>query len=324
MTKREFKKKEIIFREGDTGDTLYQINDGAVGIYASYGDSDQRLLTELSKGKIFGEMAVIEAYPRSATAVALEDTEVDEISAGEYGDYFKDRPDKLMEIMRSLGGRLRDLTADFDEVSSAIKQVDDGEGQDKSEGLVDKIKKFADVFKKSKSADAVSAESLRKLEQSGHSDGFNTKVETYNKGTIIIKDGEDGECMYDVHYGSVGIYVDYGKDSEKLVTKLGVNQFFGELGLVEDVRRSATAVVLEDGTTLEIIDFPSLLDIFKQNPPKFQMILEHLSYRLRKLTKDYLEACGIMYRIYESGYKGAGLEGDLKNDVKDYLGHIYE
>ena len=54
------------------------------------------------------------------------------------------------------------------------------------------------------------------------------------------------------------------------------------------------------------------------------MILEHLSYRLRKLTKDYLEACNIMYRIYESGYKGTGLAADLKDDVEDYLGRIYD
>lgn len=321
MTRKQFKKGDVIFREGETGDTLYQINDGFVGIYLSYGDSEQRLLTELTKGKIFGEMAVIEVYPRSATAVALEDTDVDEISSGEYGDYFKDRPDKVMDIMKSLGGRLRDLTEEFDEVTNAIKQVDSSEGESSKPGLMDKIKKFADVFKKSKSADAVSAETLRRLEQSGHADGYSSRVENFAKGTIIFKDGEIGDAMYDVHFGSVGIYSDYGKDTEKMITKLGVNQFFGELGLVEDVKRSATAVVLEDDTTLEIIDFPSLMEIYKQNPPKFHMILEHLSYRLRKLTKDYFEACQIMYRIYESGYKG-DLSDDLKENVKDYIGRI--
>ena len=81
---------------------------------------------------------------------------------------------------------------------------------------------------------------------------------------------------------------------------------------------------MEEGTTLEIIDTANLLDIFQQNPPKFQMILEHLSYRLRKLTKDYMAACQIMYRVFESGYKGEGLEDDLKKDVKDYIGRIYE
>ena len=71
MTSKQFKKGDVIFHEGDIGNTLYQINEGKVDIYLCYGESDQKLLTELTPGKFFGEMAVIEAYPRSATAVAM-------------------------------------------------------------------------------------------------------------------------------------------------------------------------------------------------------------------------------------------------------------
>ena len=76
MTDRQFNKGDIIFKEGDSGECLYQIKEGVVGIYSAYGEADQQLLTELSAGKFFGEMAVIEAYPRSATAVALENGSV--------------------------------------------------------------------------------------------------------------------------------------------------------------------------------------------------------------------------------------------------------
>jgi CRP-like cAMP-binding protein len=57
--------------------------------------------------------------------------------------------------------------------------------------------------------------------------------------------------MYDIRSGSVGIYEAYGTQEEKLLTQLYANQFFGELGMIDNVERSCTAVVMENGTELE-------------------------------------------------------------------------
>ena len=115
MTDKQFSKGDIIFKEGDSGECLYQIVEGAVGVYSAYGEPDEQLLTELGKGKFFGEMAVIEAYPRSATAVALDNVVATEIKSGEMTEYFKKDPDKIMDIMKSLAGRLKELTVDYGE-----------------------------------------------------------------------------------------------------------------------------------------------------------------------------------------------------------------
>ena len=324
MTNKQYKKGEVIFHEGDIGNTLYQINEGKVDIYLCHGESDQKLLTELSAGKFFGEMAVIEAYPRSATAVAMADTDVTEIASGEVAEYFKAQPDKIIEIMNGIGNRLRQLTEDDDEISDTIRQLGDSEDAGKNEGLIESIRKFADAFKKNKAAEKLSAETLRKLEQKGHSEGYNVKVETYSKGTVIFRDGEEGDCMYDIHYGSIGIYKDYGLSTEKLLTKLSPNEFLGELGLIGKVNRSATAVALEDDTTVEIITGSDLKDLFAQNPPKVEMILEHMSYRLRKLTKEYFAGCKLMYRVSEEGYRYNEISADLKNDINNYIGRLYD
>ncbi len=323
MTNKQFKKGDIIFREGDTGDTLYQISSGKVGIYSGYGEDNQQLLIELGKDKFFGEMAVIEAYPRSATAVALEDTDAVEIGCGEVSEYFKNDPDRIMDIMKSLGGRLRDLTVDYEDVSAAIKELGLTDGAQKSESLAQKIKKFAGIYKTRKNADAISQEELRKISQSGHADGYTTKVDKYNKGTVIFKEGETGSCMYDIHFGTVGIYKAYGTSDEKLLTKLSTDEFFGELGMIENVKRSGTAVVLDDETTLEVITPADLKELFKQNPPKVEMILEHVSYRLRKLTKEYMTACSILFRVSDAENKG-GMSDDLKNEVKSFTQRLYD
>ena len=151
MQTKMFKEGEVIFREGTLGSTMYEISSGTVGIYACYGTEDEKKLTELEAGRIFGEMAVIEVFPRSATAVALSDVETDEISTSDLQEYFNDRPEKIVEIMRGLSRRLRELTDDYQEVCGSIGEWKESEdsGKGKASGLLESIKKFAAIFAES-------------------------------------------------------------------------------------------------------------------------------------------------------------------------------
>ena len=88
MEKQNFNKGEIIFKQGQFATTMYDICAGTVGIYAAYGTAEEKKLAELGEGEIFGEMGLIECYPRSATAVALKDgTLVQEINAQEFSEF---------------------------------------------------------------------------------------------------------------------------------------------------------------------------------------------------------------------------------------------
>ena len=88
----------------------------------------------------------------------------------------------------------------------------------------------------------------------------NTKL--YNPGSIICREGETGDCMYEVESGKVGVYHDYGGPDEKLIAELYSNKVFGEMGLLDHAPRSATVVALEENTTVttisEIMDFSCL------------------------------------------------------------------
>lgn len=151
METKQFKKGVVIFKEGTLGSTMYEIKNGTIGIYAAYGTPNEKKLTELEAGRIFGEMAVIEVYPRSATAVALTDAEAEEISTADLQEYFGGRPEKIMEIMRGMSRRLRELTADYREVCdtiSAWKNATD-QGREKGKGLLTAIKRFADIYNES-------------------------------------------------------------------------------------------------------------------------------------------------------------------------------
>jgi signal transduction histidine kinase len=88
---RHFPVGSEIFQEGAPGDGVYFVKDGQVEISGLVGGNHRRVFSRLGPGEIFGEMAVIEDRPRSATATALQATEV----------YFIPRADMLSLIERS-------------------------------------------------------------------------------------------------------------------------------------------------------------------------------------------------------------------------------
>ena len=67
-----FAPGEVIFWQGDFSNSMFDIISGKVGIYSGYETEQEKLLAELGKDDTLGEMGMIEVYPRSATAVALE------------------------------------------------------------------------------------------------------------------------------------------------------------------------------------------------------------------------------------------------------------
>jgi CRP-like cAMP-binding protein len=112
MTNKEFGRGQIIFKQGDLDICMYDIQRGKVGVYSAYGTPEEKLIAELTEGQTVGEMGMIERVPRSATAVALDDTTIlGEIREDDLKDYFLKQPEKLLLIMRDLSSHLRETDA---------------------------------------------------------------------------------------------------------------------------------------------------------------------------------------------------------------------
>ena len=67
---KTFKRGEVIMKEGDVGQSFFKLLDGKAGVYADYTKKNPFRLGFLNAGEFFGEMAILEASPRSATVVA--------------------------------------------------------------------------------------------------------------------------------------------------------------------------------------------------------------------------------------------------------------
>ena len=104
----QFNKGEIIFKKGETGSTMYEIRSGSVGIYLNYKEEGERLLVVKQAGEFFGEIALIEDRPRTATAVAMEEmTKLREVSINGFPNYVKSRTDILKPIMDAMAERFK-------------------------------------------------------------------------------------------------------------------------------------------------------------------------------------------------------------------------
>lgn len=146
---KNFKKGEIIFKKGDFEIFMYEIIMGEVAIYADFGLSSQRELTRLNNGDVFGELGLIDSKPRSATAVAITDTKAIAVDLDSFGEYFNDRPAKVISIMQNMGERIRDLTNDYMEACHTISDYLDetGENTKVSDNLMSRMLKFVGIYK---------------------------------------------------------------------------------------------------------------------------------------------------------------------------------
>ena len=99
---RTFKAGSIIFREGDEASELFVIKSGQVRVQIG-----NRTIRELGAESIFGEMALIDSEPRSATVTAITDVELVPVSEKQFLFLVSQTPYFALKVMRVLAQRLR-------------------------------------------------------------------------------------------------------------------------------------------------------------------------------------------------------------------------
>lgn len=115
---RIFQSGETIFEENDTGNSLLVIVSGEVRISQRADVSGEETLTVLKKGDFFGEMALLDDLPRSATAIAQSDTFMLEISREKFLRFVEKDTASGVRILLTLA---RNLSARLREADSKIK-----------------------------------------------------------------------------------------------------------------------------------------------------------------------------------------------------------
>jgi CRP/FNR family cyclic AMP-dependent transcriptional regulator len=107
---RSWARGEIIFREGDEGDTCYLIRSGAVLLTREHQDGRMIALAELRAGGMFGELALFRGETRSATAESVEETTAIALLAPDMQRLIKRNPDISLKLLAALAERVRTTT----------------------------------------------------------------------------------------------------------------------------------------------------------------------------------------------------------------------
>jgi len=103
-----FSAGQVIFQEGQSGDTMYAVKEGEVDIVIH-----NKVVTTVGPDDIIGEMALIDTGPRSATAVARTDCKLVPISEKRFKFLVQQTPHFALQVMRVMAQRLRSMDANL-------------------------------------------------------------------------------------------------------------------------------------------------------------------------------------------------------------------
>lgn len=297
IIEKSFRNGEVMIREGDTGRTFYRILEGSATVYSNLEKKDQMRLGKLNEGEYFGEMAILEDYPRSASVVAVGDVRLLEIPESDMNEYFTEDPDRMVDLVKHIGNRIRNMTADYGEAKSLLDQHRRSDAARKDKSLFSKIKKHIDLYQSNKS-------DLSKPDASLYSDAFarmasddSSWIKSYRKGMFICREGDSDDKIYILISGEASLYIKYRTDDEHKIYDASPVFVIGEMC---DGGRNATIVVESDNTKVEIFNPDTLKEAFAASPNKVDLLLRLLSYRLRILNIDFLNTCKEIKEDYES------------------------
>ncbi|HEU5179588.1 MAG TPA: cyclic nucleotide-binding domain-containing protein [Candidatus Polarisedimenticolia bacterium] len=109
-----YKSGDLIYREGDQGSEMYIVQSGAVEIARSLAGKDH-VVAVMEKGDFFGEMSILEGCPRTASARAVEDSELVEITSAVFDRMIRGNIEIAVRMLRKLSSRLQEANRKIEE-----------------------------------------------------------------------------------------------------------------------------------------------------------------------------------------------------------------
>jgi CRP-like cAMP-binding protein len=104
---RSYEPREIIIREGEFGREVYLIIQGRVVVTEKIDRGSYKILNSLGPGEIFGEMALMEGAPRSATLIAAAPTRLLALQENNFAMIFQSHPRWAFKLLGALGRRIQ-------------------------------------------------------------------------------------------------------------------------------------------------------------------------------------------------------------------------
>ncbi len=235
-----------LFAENAAGDAMFFLASGEMALTRG-----GKPLDVIKAGEVLGEMSVLTGVPRSATATAKTACEVIEMSGKVFSGAIQKSPEFALMLLAILIKRLR--------LALAMQMLGSKGG---ASGAIETIPTSGAVF------DAALLQELTA--------NFPARPPVFQqKNAVIMREGEAGIFMYVVIDGVVRITV-----GEKIVELVKAGGVFGEMALVDQSKRAATASAAADSNLMSI-NRNDFLTLIKTNPAFGMSLMRALANRLR-------------------------------------------
>jgi F420-non-reducing hydrogenase small subunit len=264
-----YPKGEVIFRQGEVGDTMYIIQSGAVQVSQRHGERET-VIALREKGDFFGEMTLLAAERRSATVSAVRDTRLIALSRASLLQKVQNDPQVALHLFKGLVVRIQEA----DQKVHATIQSD--------EILRAALARSASVDvppvapEPAPLAADVSSADLAQI--------WKVAAETrwFEGGETIFEEGQPGAEMYIVLDGAVEMVQGSGAEL-RVLRRVEPGDFFGEWALVTGSPRSASVVAVTR-TQLLPVGRDRFDEQVKARPELAVYLLQSLVARLRQIS----------------------------------------
>ncbi len=224
---QHYPRGELVFSEGDVGDSLYIIEMGEVKL-ATETAAGESTVAWLEAGEFFGEMALLTGKTRSVKARAMTDTNLWVLYKNDYDELMVDHPSLSVALGKVLSQRLTE-----------------GFREDRPRATITRMREMPLLAQLTESELADVIRRLRPVEREA--------------GHVLFSQGEAGETMYFIESGQVEVQARAG-EGRTILSVLGAGEPVGEMALLSGKPRTATARAVTDVQlwALEKADFDEL------------------------------------------------------------------
>lgn len=231
---------DVLFRQGDPGDTLMIVLEGRLVARVRTEAGAEEEVASLGPGEVVGEMAFVDAEPRSATVSAPDGATVLTFSRGALRSLEQRAPRVAAAIRRNV-------------VLDVARRLRDA-GERLSDGVASGAAREPDAAERSaRSLTAAQLRTFPALASHGAEDlellAYVSTLRSFEAGATLVREGDEGDACYLVVAGTVAVA---RRASKSTLATLGPGSLVGQLALLDRAPRSATVTASTEVTALEV------------------------------------------------------------------------
>lgn len=280
LHQQNYLQGSLVFRKGNVGDTMFFLGKGRVDVIWEISSYRRFILASIGTGSFFGEMALLEDSPRSATVMAVESLELFSLARLDFYRILQDHPQVgflLLEgIGRSLSRRLRLLNEHLLFTDATLTTLNE---RNKAGHCTD-FSCNPDVLLKGTSEE----QTIEFLKVCGES-------KTVAAGDVIIEDGDNHDEFYVILEGAAQVSKLLPDGERVVLTTLGPGNILGEMAFLDSEYRSAEVKACEPMTLCvyrrEHMNKLADTDMHLVNKI-YLTILRHISLNIRLTNEHYI------------------------------------